>query len=742
MQLKNKHIDLTLDDKSGAINSIRYGGREWIHPRAEARPLFGLRFRDDQGAVTEFTARDADHCEMERQLLPSGGIVILRYPRIGGRALAVTVRIEVPEDSGLVRWNLSVEHDLDGYLDHIDFPGVVVPGDLVGHGGAARLFWPTTEGCLIENTKWRDSPGGCPYRPIEHPVFGWVGMYPACATMQFMAYYGATGGLYLGAHDESCNNKGIEWHVEEDGGISLEFRLFPGAIRRGKYTMPYDMILGTFEGDWWDAADIYRRWVESSKLPRPPKLRDNPRVPAWIKDSPIVVTYPVRGKKDLGDQTPNCYFPYTNALPYLDALGRELDSNMLVLLMHWEGSAPWAPPYVWPPYGGKDNFMLFQQALHARGHQLGVYGSGTGYTVRSNTDPTYEMSAEFKEMNLKDIVCIAPDGALAENGVCCGEMGQRMGYDMCPATDWVKEVVTDQIQQIIAHGVDYIQYFDQNLGGNCPRCYSTKHGHAPGSGPWQIEEMRTLYQRLQSLSDAGKQKPLLGCESSSAEPFTEYLLYNDLRFVINYAWGQPVPAYAYIHHEYLHGFMGNQNGASLSLDMEKSPLNLHQRVAHAFICGDALTAILKADGQLHWEWSSRSWDEPGPHHASVALLLRRLNAWRCGAAKEYLVYGRMLKPYLLEGTYNVPMVRRDGDDMPQPSLFTSRWQVDGKVSQVVVNYTPGTQTCSLVCPDLKGRSVRVVTDARGVSVIRTVNADGRLGQDIPGFGVVMVESIP
>ena len=48
------------------------------------------------------------------------------------------------------------------------------------------------------------------------------------------------------------------------------------------------------------------------------KIKDNKMLPDWYFESPVIVTYPVRGHKDMGDMTPNEFFPYTNGLKYID----------------------------------------------------------------------------------------------------------------------------------------------------------------------------------------------------------------------------------------------------------------------------------------------------------------------------------------------------------------------------------------------------------------------------------------
>ena len=168
------------------------------------------------------------------------------------------VTVEVSKDSPFMKWNIRVDNGSSNLMDYIDFPNVVVPNDLVSTGGDARVFWPAQEGAVIEDVTLREG-GNRKYRPIEYPnLLGWIGIYPSSAQMQFMAYYAPEGGLYMATHDDQFHAKGIEYHQEGEKGIKFDYHLFTTGAGKGEYTLPYDVVLGTFDGDWYDAADIYR----------------------------------------------------------------------------------------------------------------------------------------------------------------------------------------------------------------------------------------------------------------------------------------------------------------------------------------------------------------------------------------------------------------------------------------------------------------------------------------------------
>ena len=726
----NPYYCLVLNSNIGSIQAIEKDGYNLIST-VEQEPLFNIRFRDplSGGKIYEYNALQANVVEVEKQR----DNIKLFFSGFPNKDISVIVSLQMNDTSPFIAWNISVNNNTEYSLDHIDFPNLIVQNDLVGNGGTGRIFWPGNEGCLIEDIEIRER-GGLKYRPIEWPYMGCGGIYPTATQMQYMAYYNANGGVYLAAHDEHCNPKGIEFYRICEDKIKLEFRLFTGGSREKTYTMPYDMILGVFEGDWYDASTIYRNWREMSSMKMPPKIEDNRNLPKWYFESPVIVSYPIRGKKDLGDMTPNKMYPYTNGLKVLDKLQNDIDNKIMALLMHWEGSAPWAPPYVWPPFGGENIYQQFVDSMHRRGNLVGLYASGIGYTLQSNTDTTYNMSNEFRQQNLEDIMKVAPNGSLGQNGTCSGPNAQRIGYDMCPTNSFVKKVVLNQISKIASSGTDYVQYFDQNHGGNCYMCYGINHGHGYGPGLWQVTAMQDLYDSIDSLLGKQSHKILIGCESAAAESFLPYLLFNDNRYNLNLNIGKPVPAYAFVYHEYVNNFMGNQVGTSWTVKLDKNPYNYLQRIAYSFCAGDLMTIVIDDVGNIITSWGA-SWNEEKPNQLDVKKLIRNLSDWRKGFAKDFLIKGKMIKPIDATGMKNIPMITTTNKTINFDSVFMSNWQLaSGLKAQIFVNYLPYEQTIKLDIDNLQHVQFYSSPYTQGKSIDSTDNPTIK----IPPLNAVMI----
>ena len=714
MLIRNEYYALELDERTCAVRSFRVKDREYIAAQAGSA-LFWVSLIDGNGKIRKISSDEAREIRTEQR---KGEVRMLFSGLADGELDAVAV---VKTDEGpLTRWRLCLENRTADQIEYLTFPIITVPNRFRAQGGTGRLFTAAMEGAVVEDPTIRDRTF-VRYYPPGYPSKGWEGAYPGACPMQFMAFYDDAAGLYFGAHDSTFQVKAIEWQHREEG-VFLEQTLFPGLEQNTAFHYEYDVVLGAMGNDWYDAAEIYRNFLESSGMIGQPRLEQNASVPGWVKENPIVVIYPVRGQKDTGDMSPNCFYPYTEGMKYIDRLSQALDTNILVLLCHWEGTAPWAPPYVWPPYGDGENLKQYVRDLHEKGHLFGVYCSGPAWTQHSNILPEYNREKEFEEKHLERIMCKAPDQSLPYSLLCAGPI--RTGYDMCPACEQTREIVVREIEKILdGLDVDYIQFFDQFLGGGAYCCYADSHGHPRSPGHWQVEAVEKMLTQIETLIAQKKKtgKVLIGCESAASEATMRHLMFNDLRYNINYLYGIPVPAYNFMFHEYVNNFMGNQNTSYHTIDYAKYPDNIFYRFAYSFLQGDVLTLVLKDGGKVHWDWCT-PWDAPEVDQEEILRFVRELNDWRKGCLYGELHFGRMIRPRPVVCGEHVEEIKYGGEHRFR-SVQTAAYRYRGREVQILVNYL-GTEQTPLIELGGKEKSVTVIRDAGGSTQV--LPAEGRL----------------
>ena len=414
--------------------------------------------------------------------------------------IAVKVRVEL--EGGLTRWSLEVE-DLGGTIvRHVRFPEVWVTR--VGDGDQEdKLLYPVGPGVLIPG------PVGDPENSQRSAVYPSHG-----ACMQMMALYGSDGGLYAATHDPLASIKELAvepGHLPRAGrdGLRLTYR-WPvehmdtpgnGFATDSWVPDPYDVdpdkapmvevsahgVLGAFQGDWFDAAQLYKDWAQTA--PWWPDVDVDGRVdtPAWFKE---IALWLLVMRQPGG---PQIFAPDAIAPPSADQVVSLADSMDLAdgavgaHVYGWmEYSSAATYPFLFPAEDGFRDFLLTLRAGHVssisyvngrlcfEGNFYGTKESGQIQDVDSLTEaergefPVLEESGGFAVETYQE-------GRFTELVLCPHEPGwQRMLLD---------EIARPLLEYpYLAVGL----YLDQVAAAEPILCFNPEHSspHPLGGGHW------------------------------------------------------------------------------------------------------------------------------------------------------------------------------------------------------------------------------------------------------------------
>ena len=658
LKITSRNMELQIDTQGGFISSFKIGGRELT---VGTCPLFRARLRDVAGQAHYIDSNGAGSVELE------GSSLI--YKGFDGELDGVCVKIDIVSGADEIIWGAQVCGISSYYaLEWIEIGKVCLPRLIDNDPQGGKILFPYDEGILLTNETL------LPRYEMEFPMSGAYFIFPNKLCSQFLAYLFDGMGLYIGSHDTKRGFKAVDFYPYENG-ICLQIRPYSGADYGQDFKTDYPIIWKECGSNWKSPCEIYRSWFEKNLPSNLLPSDKNSALPIWYKESPLVVTYPVRGIHDMDKMEPNALFPYTNALPILEKIKAGTNSRIMALLMHWEGTAPWAPPYVWPPYGGTELFNEFRDALHKNGDLLGVYCSGFGYTKQSTLIESYNCEEKIKNENVLSGVCHSPENKPGLGITCCPY--QRYGYDICPASERGRELLDEGYSPIFASGVDYAQILDQNHGGGQYMCFARNHNHPPMPGEWMTSNMQELLGEW-NLRGNGM---LFGCESAASEPFIGNLAMSDNRFELNYPFGTPVPVYAFIYHEYVRNFMGNQCGCPFEPEFD----TLRYRLAYSFSIGDIMTLIIAPDGRLMTHWGTHDFDH-APNMEKTLAFIKNMNKFYNEIGKSYLCSGKMKLASDIEcESITIPLFRGQKYSV-LPRLLCSSWEAqDGKTAYIVIN---------------------------------------------------------
>lgn len=672
MILESRGLRVDICEERAALRSIRYNGQEFLVEGHESLPLFRIDHIDERSL---FHSIDSSSGEFTVQHMngPESKGVQFRFERLGGLNLGAVVTIQVSQ-GGEVEWGIELANDAGIAIANLHFPWVVVRYDLGGTPQSECLLRPFWYGVLHRRI-----------RPIDlepddlsvwrfHPENGDTSHYPGLIFAQFLAYYNDRAGLMVACDDMNGHVKQIKPVANPAGGIRLGFAHALGERPDGPKALGYRVRMQGFQGDWYDAADLYRDWVNGPEWNRTP-LHSRDDLPAWMAESPLHLILRIQGAIDEGPSVPNPEFvPYEGAIGLLEKVADRLESPLLPILMSWEGPGHWVYPQSFPPAGGEESLKRFTQMARDRGWHVGTYCNGTRWVTRQKWS-NYDGEKAFIEEGGLDSVCRSHEG---EPWLERWDARWRTSYASCIAHELTRQHAVNYFQTLLDLGFDWIQFFDQNVGVAAFPCYSHEHGHPALPGRWMTDHMERLIEELIGAADQSGRAIVHSVEAAPNEYNLNSFHACDVRHT---PAGNFVPLYHYLFHEYIL--------TQAAFALAPNPHWMEVKTAHSFALGDNPSAILNPAGHImNWEgypWAP--WDSPvGDQEAVLDLLNVTLRARREGA-RPYLVFGQMRRPAVVTGIGKVRW-ENGGKIVNLDSVFHSRWRAaDGTIGIILANWT-------------------------------------------------------
>lgn len=548
----------------------------------------------------------------------TGERLTLRWQRIAladePNCLEVTATISLAKGRAPSEWRVRVKNKSKTWgTDSVTFPILRT----ICKPGVADVLLPT--GAL----------GGTLYR---RNVSSYEGYYPywACA-VQCMAFNLGQAGLYVGAHDGDANVKTLK--LTADQHVMIEVLAKNQGVPRKSDLPSFPVVIAAYEGDWWQAAKIYRAWALQQRWARLGWLANRKDVPQRFLDIGFWLTLD------------------SASIDYLRSSMAEAKRFFapLKLAVHWYNWHQIQFDTRYPEFfPAKPGVAEFSQELRAEGISVMPYVNAhlwdTGLPSFAQARPAAVSDRDGKLL----------DGPADEPG--------RFLTVMCPATEFWQKTMAELCRRLVDElGVSGI-YLDQLGGTRAKLCFDPSHGHALGGGNYWTEGYRQMVDEIRKAS--ALQDVFL-----TSEMFAEQYIDLIHGFLIAHLYRHPddVPLIQAVYSGYTTCFG--------CLESERDDLNAFAALQGGSFVWGVQPGWLKV-------WLLEQGDK--------AQLARKLALYRM-AAKQFLIYGELVdevrfaaQPDKVAATVYLPVFRIRSYAAEYPSLYGGIWRTHDEKSLGVV----------------------------------------------------------
>jgi len=740
--LKNSNHALEFSRSTGQLLSFEAEGQQFVSA-APGDPVFVIQYLDerDEFEHVDSTKSKSVHVRLEEPN-GKGSVLTATFDGVGGLDLDATVTVRQGAEDPFSRWSIAISNRSGIRITDVQFPFVVVRYNLGGGAGSEQLLIPSVAGSLVAAPEPQDLEPDSPHAWQFRPESGDASHYPGMPFAQFLAYWNDRAGIFINCEDPSGTIKLIK-PLHHKSGIRLGVAHVGDWPTRGKRQLEYDVVLRSFKGgDWYDAAEVYRDWSLQQHWAKKP-LHQRTDVPKWLLDSPPHIIVRIQGQLDMGPADPNTEFlPYRKIIPLLEGVSRSINSPVVPVIMSWERPGPWIYPDCFPPAGGEQSLREFTQMARERGWHIGTFCNGTRWVV-GHFWSGYDGRKYFREHNGARTVCRTYSQQMWPEG---WDQTWRPSYPACLAVPETREIALKFMHTLVDDGLDWVQFFDQNVGGATFPCYSKQHGHTAMPGKWMTAGMLNIlasfHEVAAQLRSKSNRELVLSVEQAPNEFVMPHFQICDVRVVppdrpespaSGNGSGGFVPLYHFLYHE----FILIQGGFGFGPE----PYHMPIRNAYNLVVGEIPGAVLTGQGKLLNRNTSNwaPWQPQVGSNEDALELLRTATALRQGKAKDFLVFGRMLRPASVEGIKTVKW--ENGRQIHEvPAAFHSAWQSPGgKFGFVSANWTTEPREFEVKHERL-GSKVTEVLSSKELQAREREVTDNTIRITLPPLSCILIES--
>jgi len=467
IQLKQNQSRLTFSKNNGGIRTIEKGEKVFKFSKEIIWQII-LRNTDKE----KVTVSNKNKSTFKYNIADSKIFLIWDMKEdFNGLRIVVTAKLE----NGLSYWKINVKNNTGYIIQEVDFPYIGGIGKISKNSGKDYLVIPWQWGILVpdpiefiaheerEYVIWDGKERNAHQLAYEYP-----GMY----SMQFLAYGNPVDkkGLYIGVNDDKANYKRFGFYGYRNcKEADYILKNYPEKMDKSvkEYKMPYETVISIFDGEWWQASNIYKTWALRQEWCNNGKISKRKDIPGWLKEIGLYywnwMYWQKKGEPE-------------DIIPALVDLKKRMN---VPILFHWYGWDDRLGDTVYPEYSlsKKGRIRLDKAMKKFKEEKIRVIPYMNGRLWNVDTKSWYEEKAgnyACQQEGLDD----------TDTGKYYIEpWAERPFVIMCPFTKFWQDKIISETKKVIGYGVDGA-YIDQVSSAYAVQCFAKNHKHNSGGNYW------------------------------------------------------------------------------------------------------------------------------------------------------------------------------------------------------------------------------------------------------------------